>query len=97
MTANIYMANEIERRYGSRSLHATSLIPGANLTPLQQHLDSEVRERFLDNKWLMKVIVRVEQGMACSARVAVGKSWEEKRGVLENLAVSPLRPALPVG
>jgi NAD(P)-dependent dehydrogenase (short-subunit alcohol dehydrogenase family) len=27
-TANIYMANEIERRYGSRHLHSTSVYPG---------------------------------------------------------------------
>ncbi|KAF4906958.1 WW domain-containing oxidoreductase [Colletotrichum viniferum] len=33
-TANIYMANEIERRYGSRGLHATSLHPGVIDTPL---------------------------------------------------------------
>jgi NAD(P)-dependent dehydrogenase (short-subunit alcohol dehydrogenase family) len=33
-TANVYMANEIERRYGSRGLHALSLHPGGIDTPL---------------------------------------------------------------
>ena len=30
--ANIYMANEIERRYGSRGLHALSVHPGGAAT-----------------------------------------------------------------
>ena len=37
-TANIYLANEIERRYGSRHLHATSVHPGVIITALMQHL-----------------------------------------------------------
>lgn len=40
-TANIYMANEIERRFGSRGLHATSLMPGAISTGTQRHLPRE--------------------------------------------------------
>jgi NAD(P)-dependent dehydrogenase (short-subunit alcohol dehydrogenase family) len=34
-TANILMANEIERRYGGQGLHATSLMPGGIMTGLQ--------------------------------------------------------------
>ncbi|KAH7127747.1 hypothetical protein B0J13DRAFT_645744 [Dactylonectria estremocensis] len=38
-TSNIYLANEIERRYGSDGLHALSLHPGAIVTNLVQYMD----------------------------------------------------------
>ena len=37
--ANIWFANEIERRYGSRNLHATSLHPGGIVTGLRKYID----------------------------------------------------------
>ncbi|KAJ4258971.1 hypothetical protein NW762_008059 [Fusarium torreyae] len=37
-TANIYMANEIERRYGAEHLHATSVHPGIVATGLTRHM-----------------------------------------------------------
>ena len=41
-TANIYMANEIERRYGGQGLHGLSLHPGGIMTGLQKHMDQEM-------------------------------------------------------
>lgn len=38
-TANIWFANEIERRYGSKNLHATSNHPGGIKSGLQVHVD----------------------------------------------------------
>lgn len=37
-TAPVWTANEIERRYGSKGLHATSVNPGAIWTDLQRHM-----------------------------------------------------------
>lgn len=42
-TANVYLANEIERRYGAKGLHATSLHPGGIWTGLQDHLDMKAQ------------------------------------------------------
>ena len=43
-TANIYMANEIERRYGSQGLHALSVHPGSIRSGLQVHVTPEMME-----------------------------------------------------
>ena len=39
-TANVYMALEIDRRYGSRNLHSTALHPGSVPSLLGRHLDT---------------------------------------------------------
>ena len=38
----IYFANEIDRRYGSQGLHATSVHPGGIITDLGRHIDPEL-------------------------------------------------------
>ncbi|KAF1966869.1 retinol dehydrogenase [Bimuria novae-zelandiae CBS 107.79] len=76
-TANIYMANEIERRYGSKNLHATSLHPGIINTELIRHLPKEALEGFKAVYPLMKSI---EQGAATTVWAAVGKQWKDKGG-----------------
>ena len=45
--ANIYFANEIERRYGSKNLHTTSLHPGGIATNLQQHVDPDMADELV--------------------------------------------------
>ena len=40
-TANIYMANSIERHYGSKGLHGLSVHPGGIMTDLPRHLSAE--------------------------------------------------------
>jgi len=56
------------------------------LTPLQKHLDSEVRDRFLQNEPLVKILLRPAQSAANSVWAAVAKEWEDKGGVyFENL------------
>ncbi|KAL8966463.1 MAG: hypothetical protein Q9183_003363, partial [Haloplaca sp. 2 TL-2023] len=42
-TANIYMANEIERRYGAKGLHGLSVMPGGIRTGLQEHVPDSVK------------------------------------------------------
>lgn len=79
-TANIYMANEIERRYGSRGLHATSLHPGVIATALMQYMDPAVVEEMKKNKEAYKIMKSIEQGAATTVWAAIGKEWEDKGG-----------------
>ena len=75
-TANILMANQIERLYGSRGLHALSVHPGCILTGLQKHDDpAYLRQRMPE---LEKVLKSLEQGAATTVWAAVGKVWEGK-------------------
>jgi len=85
-TANIWMANEIERRYGSKNLHATSLMPGAIWTDLQRFLTaSAVAQR--QTPEAKKRFKSVEQGAATTVWAAVGKEWSHKGGkYLEDCA-----------
>ncbi|KAH7010944.1 WW domain-containing oxidoreductase [Macrophomina phaseolina] len=85
-TANIYMANEIERRYGPRHLHATSVHPGIVQTGLTQHMPADA---FKGMEFLFPTMKSVEQGAATSVWAAVGKEWEHKGGkYLVNCAVA---------
>ncbi|KAH7349150.1 WW domain-containing oxidoreductase [Pyrenochaeta sp. MPI-SDFR-AT-0127] len=76
-TANIYMANEIERRYGSRYLHSTSVHPGIVQTGLTQHMPPDA---FKGMEFLYPTMKSVEQGAATSVWAAVGKTWEHEGG-----------------
>lgn len=79
-TANIYMANEIERRYGSRGLHATSVHPGMIATGLMQHMDPAMVEAFKQDKKAYKQMKSPEQGAATTVWAAIGREWEKKGG-----------------
>ena len=71
-TANILMANEIDRRYGAEGLHALSVHPGCIRTGLQRHnpLPSQLSEE------LLQVEKSSAQGAATQVWAAVGKIWE---------------------
>lgn len=90
-TANIYMTNEIDRRYGSQGLHATSLMPGAMSSGIQRHLPKEESEEYArENHKTMKSL---QQGAATTVLAAIGKEFEDKGGVyLENCEVTGLYP-----
>ncbi|OBT39608.1 hypothetical protein VE00_10747 [Pseudogymnoascus sp. WSF 3629] len=79
-TANIYMTNEIERRYGSRGLHATSVHPGTIATGLMQHVDPAVIEAMKMDEKLYKMMKSPEQGAATTVWAAIGQQWEKKGG-----------------
>lgn len=79
-TSNIYMANEIERRYGARGLHATSVHPGVILTGLMQYMDPTVVEEMSKSKAAMEMFKSPEQGAATTVWAAIGKEWEDKGG-----------------
>jgi NAD(P)-dependent dehydrogenase (short-subunit alcohol dehydrogenase family) len=76
-TANIYMANEIERRYGARHLHATSLHPGVIQTGLGKFLTPDA---YKGMERIMPMIKSIEQGAATTVWATVGKQWEHQGG-----------------
>ncbi|POS77175.1 alcohol dehydrogenase [Diaporthe helianthi] len=91
-TANIYMANEIERRYGAKGLHATSLQPGAINTNIGQYIPPEQVAAMAESMkeqggWVhMK---SVEQGAATTVWAAIGAEWATEGGkYLDNCAVA---------
>ncbi|PSN61303.1 short-chain dehydrogenase [Corynespora cassiicola Philippines] len=88
-TANIWMANEIERRYGSQNLHGFSLHPGGIWTGLQVHVPKEQMEMWSKMDKVREMMKSPEQGAATQVWAAVAKEWEGKGGVyLEDCQVS---------
>ncbi|KAH7007520.1 hypothetical protein EDB80DRAFT_893802 [Ilyonectria destructans] len=92
-TANIYMANEIERRYGSQGIHATSLHPGGILTPLMKHVPEAVVKQMASSEAMAKGLKSPEQGAATTVWAAVSKQLEHTGGkYLADCAVAELSP-----
>ena len=85
-TANIYMANEIERRYGVHHLHATSVHLGLVYTSLTRHMPPDA---FKGMDHVMPLMKSAEQGAAMTVWAAVAKDWAHEGGkYLTNFAVS---------
>lgn len=78
--ANVYMANEIDRRYGPRNLHAFSLHPGIIATEIGRFLPDETVEAMKQDKMLLKVLKSPEQGAATTVYAALDKGLEGKGG-----------------
>lgn len=78
--ANIYMANEIDRRYGPLGLHASSVHPGIIATEVGRFLSDETIEAMKQDKMLLKVLKTPEQGAATTVYAAVDKDLEGKGG-----------------
>ena len=90
-TANIWMANHIDRLYGSQGLHATSVMPGGIATGLQVHIQDQM-EALKDMPEILSMMKSCPQGAATSVWAAVAKEWEGKGGkYLENVDVAPLK------
>ena len=75
-TANIYMANEITRRYSSQGLFANSLMPGCIATGLQQYISAEIKEKWAKDPATTKIVKSTEQGAATTVLAAIDKEWE---------------------
>ncbi|GAM82725.1 hypothetical protein ANO11243_007110 [Dothideomycetidae sp. 11243] len=87
-TANIYMANEIERRYGEKRLHAISVHPGSILSGLQKTVPDEMRQQW-KHESVQKVMKSPAQGAATTVFAAISKELEGKGGIyLENCTVA---------
>jgi NAD(P)-dependent dehydrogenase (short-subunit alcohol dehydrogenase family) len=78
-TANIWMANEIRRRYGSsRGLWGYSLHPGGISTGLAKHLDPATVSQLVDSPAVQSYYKNAEQGAATQVLAAVSREWEAK-------------------
>ncbi|RAO73390.1 uncharacterized protein BHQ10_009402 [Talaromyces amestolkiae] len=89
--AMIYMANEIERRYGQNGLHATSVHPGGIATNISRNVSPEIVAMIMEK--LKHVLKSTEQGAATTVIAAIGTEWESKGGrYLEDCAESQRGP-----
>ena len=79
-TANIYMANEIERRYGAKGLHGLSVMPGGIMTGLQVHIPDDVKEDWSKSEEVGNYMKSPEQGASTTIYAALSKDWEGKGG-----------------
>lgn len=87
-TANIYMSNEIERRYGPQNLHSTSLHPGGIMSGLTAHLGDMISAAMKDPT-TYNYMKSAEQGAATSVFAAVSEEWAHKGGkYLSNCVVA---------
>ena len=78
-TANIWMANEIERRYGSKGLHGLSVHPGGIATGLSDSHDeasAKMVEEYVKMPHIARQMKSVEQGAASIVLAAIGKEYE---------------------
>lgn len=83
-TANILMANQIERLYGPLGIHGLSVHPGCISTNLQKYdlPTLEEREKYIrSNPVLEKVLKTTAQGAATQVWAAVAKVWEGQGAV----------------
>jgi NAD(P)-dependent dehydrogenase (short-subunit alcohol dehydrogenase family) len=86
--ANVYMANEIERRYGREGLHGLSLHPGGIVTGLQRHVDAATVASW-DNDFVRSILKSPAQGAATTVWAALSHGLEGRGGLyLENCAES---------
>lgn len=79
-TAAFWMANYIDRVYGSRGVHAVSVHPGGSLTGLFQNVTPEMMAEWQKDTAMMANMTTAEQGAATSTWAATAKVWEGQGG-----------------
>ena len=77
-TANIYMTNAIERKYGPKGLHGLAVHPGNIITSLQRHLQEDFVQMMRSDEKINRSFKSVEQGAATTVFAAVSKEYEGK-------------------
>ncbi|KXH58617.1 oxidoreductase [Colletotrichum nymphaeae SA-01] len=94
-TANLWTANEIERRYGAQGIHALSLQPGGVITELMRHMPEEQQGGFAKHPYLSKIFKTAPQGASTSVWAATAAALEGKGGLyLEDCQIiGPWDPA----
>lgn len=81
-TANIYMANSIDRLYGSQGLHAVSVHPGVIIdTELLRHSTKDAFDDFGGADIFDKIEKSPEQGAATTVWAALTPHFNDKGGV----------------
>ncbi|KAG4429315.1 hypothetical protein IFR05_015199 [Cadophora sp. M221] len=79
-TCNLWTANEIERRYGSKGLHAWSIQPGGVVTGLMQHFSEEQKAGAASDPLLLKIFKNPEQGASTTVWATTAKALEGRGG-----------------
>ncbi|KAF2115618.1 short-chain dehydrogenase [Lophiotrema nucula] len=88
-TSNIYMANEIDRRYKDQNLRAFSLHPGGIWTGLQKYTPADQMEMWKKNEGVALHMKSPEQGAATTIFAALDKDLSGKGGLyLEDCGIS---------
>ena len=77
-TANIYMANYIERHYSHQGLHGLAVHPGGIWTPLQRHLEQSYVDGWKEDAAFQNNMKNPEQGAATTVLAALAKDYEGK-------------------
>ncbi|KAL0934470.1 ww domain-containing oxidoreductase [Colletotrichum truncatum] len=90
-TANIWMANEIERLYGSQNLHANSVHPGAIHTMGIRYI-GEAGIRMLESPKVAPVVKSPEQGAATTVWAAIARELQGRGG----LYLSDVQEGIPI-
>jgi NAD(P)-dependent dehydrogenase (short-subunit alcohol dehydrogenase family) len=94
-TANVWTANEADRRYGKQGLRVFSVHPGGIMTGLVQHMSQEDIDNLSADPNLGRIMKSPEQGAATTVWAATSKSLEGNGGkYLENVQVAgPWEPS----
>ncbi|KAJ9156324.1 Oxidoreductase [Pleurostoma richardsiae] len=79
-TANLWTANEIERRFGAKGIHAWSIQPGAVLTDLMRHMSGETQSGLAKDPYLASIFKTPAQGAATSVWAATAPALEGQGG-----------------
>ena len=80
-TANLYMATEIDRRYGAQALHATAVHPGGIFdTGLSAFVPAEWTAAIKSDPRIASGAKNLEQGAATTVWAATSGEWEGKGG-----------------
>jgi NAD(P)-dependent dehydrogenase (short-subunit alcohol dehydrogenase family) len=88
-SCNLWTANEIDRRYGPKGLHAFGVHPGAVLTDLSRHLSEEANAGLLEDKVLQNLYKNPQQGASTTLWAATAKVLESNGGkYLEECQIS---------
>jgi NAD(P)-dependent dehydrogenase (short-subunit alcohol dehydrogenase family) len=88
-TANLWTANEIDRRYSSQGLRAFSVQPGGIQTGLLQYMSEEEKTALTSDPVLGPQLKSPEQGAATSVWGAISKSLEGMGGnYLEDVQIA---------
>ncbi|KAK7408029.1 hypothetical protein QQX98_009802 [Neonectria punicea] len=88
-TANIWMANYIDRVYGPRGVHAVAVHPGGSVTGLHQNVTPEMKAEWEKDAAMMASMMAPDQGAATSTWAATAAVWEGRGGkYLSNCSVA---------
>ncbi|KNG44938.1 short-chain dehydrogenase [Stemphylium lycopersici] len=94
--ANLYTANELERRFGKQGVHAWAVHPGLIFTGLMQFIDEETQKEWNKDPTIPLMLKSPEQGASTTVWAATAKALEGQGGrYLEECQISTPAKADP--